>query len=106
MTPDFLVAASVEPSRRLREQDEECRFSWDEAGLLQAFSHDVSPGWTYELDRDGDVVRRPLPLRRGQVSEKVVKLGIKREPRYLYQIGEDPDGNPGVYRMLVAEGRT
>ena len=102
MTPDFLAAASVDPATRLKEEEEQFLFSWDEADLLQAFSHDVSPGWRYELDPDGDVARRPLPLRRGQASEKIAKLGIKRVPGYLYQVGQDSDGKPGVYQMPVA----
>jgi hypothetical protein len=102
MTPDFLMASSVAPATRLKEQEEECLFNWDEARLLQAFSHDISAEGWYELDRDGDVVRRPLPRRHGQLSEKIAKLGIKREPGYLYQVGEDSDGKQGIYRMPMA----
>jgi hypothetical protein len=83
MTPGFLERGSVEPAVRLQEQQEECVFDWDEARLLRAFSLDLEADWQYELNADGDVARWPLPRRRGQVPEKVMKPWHQARARLL-----------------------
>ena len=71
--------------------------------LVQGFSLDLSDDWAYFVDLDGDISRRPLPRRRGQVAEKALLLGIKRQSGFYYGLGED-DGKLGVYRAPIVTG--
>jgi hypothetical protein len=73
--------------------------------MVKRFSLKPDKRWWYFLDPDGDVSRRPPIQRRGQVAEKVMKLGIQRNPGFYYELEQDDEG-PGVFRVPIVGGAT